>query len=319
VSSTTKIIICTERGILEKYSLLLCRSLRQFGGDMSNTEIYSIAPRKGYYPSQKTIRDLELIGVKHLNIDLNTTYPDDYFVNKFVAGSYIESKFPDATVVFLDSDQIILNPPTGFILPKDIDVMVRVVDRKNIGVSSENDVEWDYWKALYQAFAINYTTLSQVETSSGERIYPYFQGGMIISKASNGLFSQIKRNYAVVRENKIRPKAGNFFLEQSTYSATISQMQLNYLLVPNTYNYPLSLHEEISSKVSVQDFTQLHTAHYHDLLTTKPYPNYFDVFLNTTEKGQWLSEQIKALDIKPEGAISSFIAKLRKKLSKKFF
>ncbi len=314
-----KIVICTERGILEKYSVLLCRSLRQFGGDMSQTEIYSIAPRQGYYPSQKTIYELEKLGVTHLNINLNTAFKDDYFVNKFIAAGYIEKKYPESSIVFLDSDQLFFNPPTAFKLTENTDVMIRAVDRKNIGVSSKNDTEWDYWNALYKLLEIDITKLHKVETSTGELILPYFQGGMIVSKAKNNLFTHIEKNYALVRQHKIAPKDGNFFVEQSTYSATILQQNLRFELVPNTYNYPFSLHNEIAPKFRVSNFENLHTAHYHDLLVAKKKPHYFSEFLENTEKGQWLKAQINDLAIKPPSYLMQFSDKLKRKLSKKFF
>jgi hypothetical protein len=319
VEHNIKIVICTERGILEKYSVLLCRSLRQFGGDMSQTKIYSIAPRQGYYPSQKTISELEKLGVIHLNSNLNTAFKDDYFVNKFIAAGYIEKKYPESSIVFLDSDQLFFNPPTAFKLTENTDVMIRAVDRKNIGVSSKNDSEWDYWNALYKLLEIDITKLHKVETSTGELILPYFQGGMIVSKAKNNLFTHIEKNYALVRQHKLAPKDGNFFVEQSTYSATILQQNLRFELVPNTYNYPFSLHNEIAPKFRVSNFENLHTAHYHDLLIHHPYPNYFKAFLENSEKGQWLNTQINELGISPPGYLGSMYEKLKRKLRKKFF
>ncbi|MFP5470098.1 MAG: hypothetical protein ACLGGV_00745 [Bacteroidia bacterium] len=316
---TIKIVICTERGILEKYSVLLCRSLRQFGGEMSQTEIYSIAPRQAYYPSQKTISELEKLGATHLNSNLNSAFKDDYFVNKFIAAGYIEKKYPESIIVFLDSDQLFFNPPTAFQLAENTDVMIRAVDRKNIGVSSEIDTEWNYWNALYKLLEIDITKLHKVETSTGELILPYFQGGMIVSKAKNNLFAHIEKNYALVRQQQLAPKDGNFFVEQSTYSATILQQQLRFELVPNTYNYPFSLHNEIAPKFTVSNFENLHTAHYHDLLVAKKKPHYFSEFLENTEKGQWVKEQIIDLNIKPDTLWQKYLKKARKKLRKNFF
>jgi hypothetical protein len=122
-----------------------------------------------------------------------------------------------------------------------------------------------------------------------------------------------------VRKQKLAPKEGNFFVEQSTYSATILQQKLNFMLVPNTYNYPFSLHESILDTLKVEDFNGLHTAHYHDLLVTKPFPEFFSNFLNKNQKGIWLEQQIINLGIKPDTLWQKYFKKVKNKLSKKYF
>lgn len=305
--------------MLEKYSIILSRSLRKFGGEFSNIPIYSIAPRKGYYPSKKTQTILSAAGVEHINIDLNKEYKDDYFVNKFVSSAYIEDLFPHSTIVFLDSDQLFLNSPKDFILLEGIDVAVRMVDQMGIGISDEKSLEWDYWQGLYQTFGIDIKELKKHETSLGQSIYPYFQGGMIVSKSANKLFGQIKENYIKVRNSNIRPVNGNFFIEQSVYSATVLQMKLKYDFVGVKYDYPFSMHEKIDSKYRVSDLSSIVTAHYHNMLVEKPRPKYFDDFLNHTEKGKWLKQQIDELKIKPDNIFKKYLKRVKKKLSKNFF
>ena len=317
MSSTAKIIICTERGILEKYSLLLCRSLRQFGDDMSNIEIYSIAPRKGYYPSKKTISEFEKLGIKHENLNLNTRYKHYPLANKPFVCEYIEKKFPNDRLVFIDSDQIIFNEPSIFNSEKQL--LLRMVDRKGIGFESEQDGNYAYWQKLFTLLHIDIKQLKHYETSSGEVIFPYFNSGLIVSHATLGLFKQWRINFENVVNENIMPTDGSFFLEQSIFSATVMQMQLSFELIPNSYNYPFSLHDSISDKLKIKDFNTLHTAHYHDLLINKPYPLFLETFLNTSEKGQWLQHQIQSLNIKPNGLLAKYYNKLKKKLSKKNF
>ena len=317
VEHNIKIIICTERGILEKYSLLLCRSLRQFGGEMSQTEIYSIAPRKANYPSKKTISEFEKLGVKHTNIDLNKRYKNYPLANKPFVCEYIEEKFPNDTLVFIDSDQIILNEPTVF--NSNSSLLLRMVDRKGVGFGGEKDINYSYWQKLFNLLHIDIQQLKQHATSSGEVIFPYFNSGLIVSRASLGLFKQWRINFERIVKEDILPKDGSFFLEQSIFSATVMQMKLPFEFLPNSYNYPFSLHDSISDKLKINDFDTLHTAHYHDLFITKPLPSFFTTFLSISEKGQWLKDEIQSLNIKPDGVLAKYYNKVKKKLSKKKF
>jgi hypothetical protein len=317
VNNIIKIVICTERGILEKYSLLMCRSLRQFGGEMSQTEIYSIAPRKGYYPSKKTIFEFEKLGVKHENLELNKRYKNYPLANKPFVCEYIEEKFPNDTLVFIDSDQIILNEPTIF--NSNSSLLLRMVDRKGIGFNGEKDINYNYWEKLFSLLHIDIKHLKQHETSSGEVIYPYFNSGLIVSHATLGLFKQWRINFERIVKEDILPKDGSFFLEQSIFSATVMQMKLPFEFLPNSYNYPFSLHDSISNKLKINDFDSLYTAHYHDLFITKPYPAFLTIFLATSEKGRWLQQQIQSLNIKPESLLAKYYNKVKKKLSKNKF
>lgn len=313
-----KIVICTERGILEKYSVLLCRSLRQFGGEMSQTEIYSIAPRKGYYPSKKTISELEKLRVKHLNIDLNIRYRDYPLANKPFVCEHFENEFENSTLIFIDSDQLILNEPKEFLILEP-EIKLRMVDLKGIGISNQNDIESDYWTQVFSELNVDYTKFSNLETSCGDLIFPYFNSGLIISKSTNGVFKKWRQNLEKIIGDDIIPKNGAFFLEQSVFSATVLQINLPFKLVDNAYNYPFSLHDKISPKFKMDDFSKIVTAHYHDLLVTKPYPKFFVDFLNRTEKGQWLKAQINDLAIKPPCYLRQIYDKMKRKLRKFFF
>ena len=311
-----KIIICTEKGKLEKYSILLCRSIRKYGGIFSDAEIFSFSPRKGFEPSEATLKEFKKLNVKYDNTVLNTKYRAYPLANKPIVCAHFEEKYPNNTVVFIDSDQIVFNEPLQFYLPENTDLLIRPVDRRGVGFSSKQDSEYNYWQNISKKIGFDFNLESKVETSIGETIHPYFNSGLIITKTSLGLFKQWKENFELIFQSNIRPENGDFFLEQSVFSATVLQMKLNYSLVDNSYNYPFSIHDEIIKKKQLNSLSDMVTAHYHNMLVNKAKPSYLSFFLEDTEKGIWLKKQISELEIKPDTQFSKLLQKVKRKMLK---
>lgn len=316
MSTNVKIIICTEKGILEKYSLLLCRSIRKYAGDLSDIEIHSYAPRKSFFPSSKTIQLLKHEGVHHHNLDLNKKYKYYSLANKPFVCEQAEKQFPNSILIFIDSDQVIFNSFEKIINLLPNQVFVRPVDFKGVGCSDEKDNNYTYWKKLQQELKYEDPKI-KVKTSVGEDIYPYFNTGLLAVNSALGVFSQWRMNLEMAIKKKLFP-ADKFFLEQSLFTATLFQKETEWQIMPKTYNYPISAQSKISSELIV-DTNQIVTAHYHNLLVIRPLPDYFDDFLNNTDKGKWLKQQIEELNIKPPTSLEKLINKAKKKLFKKFF
>lgn len=316
MTKKVKIIICTEKGRIEKYSLLLCRSLRKFGGDFSDVDIYSFAPRKGFEPSRKTLNEFKELNVIHQNIVLNTKYRSYPLANKPLVCAYFEEKFPNENVVFIDSDQIILNQPDEFILTENADTRLRSVDRKGVGFSTYSDKEFKYWEVLSKLLGLDYSLYEKIETSIGQSIYPYYNSGLIVTKTSFGLFKKWKENFEQIYNLKLLTKGNDFFVEQSVFTATVLQMNLSIQHFDNKYNYPYSLHLEVDQKLQVDDFSNLVSIHYHDMFVMKKDFPYYEEFKLNSMKGKWIAQQINDLGIKPSSKSELLIQKIRRKLLK---
>jgi hypothetical protein len=71
-------IICTEPGRLENQSVLLAQSIREFGGKLKDTPIYSYHPRSGNGLTEQTLAKFSALQVQHQQIELNTEFADYY-------------------------------------------------------------------------------------------------------------------------------------------------------------------------------------------------------------------------------------------------
>ena len=110
--------------------------------------IFSYSPRPAEAPSERVQRELEALEVRLVLDVVNSRWPEYGFANKVVACADAERKLNAETIVFLDSDQVVLQEPSALRLPRDIDVAVRPVDRKFIGIGDEQDENYPYWNKL---------------------------------------------------------------------------------------------------------------------------------------------------------------------------
>src|ERR1700692_1497697 len=67
--------ILAEAGILEKQTLLLCHSIRQFAGVYSSAAIVVVSPRSDCRPSRATVKQLEQLGAAYLELELQSLCP----------------------------------------------------------------------------------------------------------------------------------------------------------------------------------------------------------------------------------------------------
>jgi hypothetical protein len=255
-------VICTEEGPLERLSTLFARSLRTFGGTLRDAPIYSIAPRPGRDIRRTTYQDFDKLGVTHRYIPLNIDFQDYKFANKLYAASYAEANIDSEIIVFADSDLIFLKEPAALLVPPGYDVALRPEDMKGVGVTGEEDTEYPYWRQLYNL--CNVTDITYVETPiDKQRIYGYWQAGLAASRRTTGLFSLWRENFTKVMRSGIKPASGIFFVEMTTFAASVSGARLKVSRLPDSYNYPLHLHHQIAPSERAKNLRDLTVVHYH--------------------------------------------------------
>lgn len=291
-----EIVICTEgSGYLESMSKLLISSLREFGGKFSDVPIFSYQPRKNFKISQETIAFFEKNNVEYVELELNKYFCDYPFANKPLACSHREKNTKAEILIFLDSDVLFLNEPKEFADFGDADVILRPVDMKNIGVENSEDKNAIYWDNLYKLLNVKVlrNVLTTVTTTS---IWEYYNSGHIVTLTKNNLFRTWNENFIKTMDSGIIPDDGLSFVEQSVFSATVSQMELKVKNFAKEYNYPIHIENEIiNSDYIVNDFDSLVSIHYHDLFKKRNINTAHSIMekLSQTAKGRRINELIK--------------------------
>jgi hypothetical protein len=311
-----EIIICTEQGYLESMSKLLVASLREFGGAFKNVPIFSYQPRKQYQIADETIAFFEKNNVEHIDIELNKHFYHYPFANKPLACAHREMNTNADVLIFLDSDVFFLNEPSEFIGFEDADAILRPVDNTNIGAKHAEDKNALYWNKLYALLDVK--ARRYVTTTVGnEDIWEYYNSGHIATLTKSNLFNIWSENFLKVMDAGIRPDSGLGFVEQSVFSATVSQLELKVKQFSKEYNYPLPAEHKIrNNNYTVSSFDSLVSVHYHGVFNNKNGVNPIERRLLRTEKGKRINKLINDFHVLQRESVAS---KLKRKIHRKLY
>lgn len=237
--SSAAFVICTERHF-ENKSLLLVETLRRFGGTLGQTSpVFSYSPRPDKIPSERVQRQLADLDVQLVFDVHNSRWPEYDFANKVVACAHAERTLTAETIIFLDSDKIVLREASALILPRDVDVAARPVDRKFIGCSGDQqDENYAYWCKLHKiAGALLKRTVRT--TLDDEAIWEYYNSGLVAARRAAGIFSHWETVFSQILDSGMLPTTGLPYVEQSALAASIAAKARRVQLLPADYNLPV--------------------------------------------------------------------------------
>jgi hypothetical protein len=102
-------VLCIENNAIRAQALLLCESIRRFGGRHRSAPILAVAPRPGLGIDGETIRRLDGMGVEYAEEPLNRACPEYGSANRVFAAAWAERRARSEWVVVLDSDTVFLH------------------------------------------------------------------------------------------------------------------------------------------------------------------------------------------------------------------
>ena len=240
MAQSLEVIICTEAGPLEAMSMLLVASIRRLRGRFSQVAITSYAPRPGRGVSRETREFFELHSVSHIESSLNKDFVDYPLANKPLACSYHEQNSSADQLLFLDSDTVFLRSPDEGIFDRRFDARLNPVDYRNIGTNPDfTGGDPDYWRSVYELLGVpgRRTVNCTLEKAT---ILEYYNSGMVLVDSRKGIFGRWLANFEQVWGAGLVPAQGNFFIEQSVLSATLSQMSADVRTLGEDCNYPVA-------------------------------------------------------------------------------
>jgi hypothetical protein len=302
--------MCTEPEF-DNRSILLARSIRRFAGRFRQVPIYSFSPRKAQRISRAAVRELERLDVIVDETTLNVRHPDDGLANKPIVCAHAEETVAAQLLAFIDSDTVILNEPTHFELDADTIIAVRPTHGQGIGVSTlHGGVNETYWSKLYSICGVR--TLRYMPMPARRWILEYFNSGLFSIRPEYRLLRSWGRNFDAVTESGLAP-VDPYFIEQSTFSATVSAAGGPVSILPQTYNFLWSggrqgrRYRPLGAGAGQNRQLQLHqlvTIHYHNAFSNGDWRR---ALANPTrlermsEQYEWLIENLSQLDFDRPG------------------
>jgi hypothetical protein len=188
VSADVTFVLCVENNATRAQALLLCESIRRFGGRHCDAPIVAIAPRPGLGIDDASRRLLGDMNVEYVEEPLNRVCPEYGSANRVFAAAWAETRSESEWIVVLDSDTVVLGELE---LPADADIAARPIDSKGSATAGPGDPFEEYWASLAALDAVSLDCLPFVQTTDQCHVVrASYNGGLIVSRRECGVLSR---------------------------------------------------------------------------------------------------------------------------------
>lgn len=288
MSETLTFVLCIENNAICAQALLLCESIRRFGGRHRGAPILAVAPRPGLGIDRQARRRLDAMGVEYAEESLNRVCPEYGSANRVFTAAWAEGRAGSEWIAVLDSDTVFLGELE---LPVEADVAVRPVDTKGSATEGPRDPFEDYWTRLAEIQGVSLDCLPFIRTTvCDRRIRASYNGGLTVVRREKGilgawadLFSRsLAAGLKPWRGSSLNVRASTGFVgeEASEYwgsnqaAAALAIWSTTQRVVhyPDAYNVPLHLLIEQPELAARPRASPLVHVHYHWLFTDPYHP-----------------------------------------------
>jgi hypothetical protein len=249
-------LLCIEGNDIEQQALLLCESIRRFGGRYARSAITAVSPRPEVPISAHSRKRLSEMGVVHVSLPLNRTGSAYLTINRIVAGAWAERNLSADYIVVLDSDTLFTSEPVFFCC----DAGARPVDVKGSTSAGSADPREAYWKAICDIAGVGIEQLPWIYTTTDNvRIRASFNGGFTVVRRLCGILQKTEKVFLASLRADLRPlrdegldvfastgyvgrEASEFWgSSQAALSAAIAAQASELLIYSDRYNVPLHM------------------------------------------------------------------------------
>jgi len=284
--------------------LTWARSIREFGGSLAKYPIWVMIPNSPDYISEPTRRELRRLGAE-LKV---CPVPQKAFrfplADKVYGAAAAESLAVGKTrlLVWMDSDNIIVNEPELFQLPPDRDFGYRPVMHCLIGPRYDEPPD-AFWQLIYERCNVpDDRFFPMVTPVDSVTLKPYFNAGHMVLRPEKSILRTWRTNFD--REYRL-PEFRTFYRQSSRYVVFMHQAILTGTILnlippqamlefPETYNYSLNLYEKIPARRRISNFGQIITARYDEYYRNMTWLGSIPI---DEPYRSWLADQFRAKDL----------------------
>jgi hypothetical protein len=284
-------LICVEHGRLEAEAVLLVESIRRWAGGAADAPIYAFSPRPDLQPGPETVDRLGGLGVTHVTESLIPELPGGLpTFNKVFVSAWAERELDHETLVFTDTDSVVLGEPT-VLLGGDWVAAAKPVDRRIAGSRGKGKNE-PFWRRMYEALGV--TSEPFVETAVGRmRIRAYWNSGLLAVRRSAGLFDAWERGLKTLFDRDIVYHRMPQFMDQLSWAAVTADYYDRMLVLPPGYNYPLRQRGGLEDEARDLDLAEMVHLHYRLFFhLAEPLAAVSPPFDERSERYAWLDERL---------------------------
>jgi hypothetical protein len=257
-----RLVVCVEAGRLEGETLLLCRSLRRFGGGLADTPISAYRPRRGDPLAAETRAALAELGVELVEDELNVEHAFHPIANKLYAAAHAEGASAEGSLAVLDSDAVFLAEPERLELGAGIDAAAAPVGKVSEGTTGPDHDNERYWQDLYALAGV--TDPPWIETALRRtRARGYWNSGLVAARREAGILAEwLELFRRLLAEERLPPSGRIDNLDQIALALVLSRRQKRAQTLPWAYNYRITRRGRYRGAAGRADLTDLVHVHY---------------------------------------------------------
>ena len=289
---------CTSQSY-EVQSQMFVRSLREFGGEMSNLPVWALFPESQPLGSsfEKALSDLDVSVVPFVIDKKFSHFP---FALKTSAAAQAEklAEGQNAVLAWHDRTGIILNQPESFYLPDDIAFGYRPTDIANIGAPFGRPFP-PFWEVVCDHCTLEVPDFPSITTVIDQiDIYLYINAGLLVVHPEKKILRRWEENLLALHA---LPIFRDFYKENSAYAIFMHQAALTAaviqktsleerLILPDDYLFSVDNFFDYPVDLRPRTLDEIVTGRFHDFFALDHWEN----LINASEElKNWFREQLK--------------------------
>jgi len=288
-----RIVCCVEAGRLEGETLLLCASLRRFGGALSGIPVTAYRPRAGDELDPSTRSALAELDVELIEEELNTEHAFHPIANKLYAAADAERRYEEASIAVVDSDAVFVAEPDALELPEATDAAASPVGKVSEGTTGKGHRNEAYWQELYQEFGV--ADPPWVETAlQGRRVRGYWNSGLVAAARESGVLAEWLEKFRRLLDERRLPASGRIdTLDQIALALVLSRRPDSVQTLPWSYNYRITRRGRYRGDAGRAELESLVHVHYMRSFYVEDFLERVEPPLDAEgERFRWLSERL---------------------------
>ena len=290
MSGQLAFLIRVAEGNLAAQSELFVESLRDWGGELAGTPVYAFTSPDDAPPGATIARLVEL-GATHVELDLSGRRRDPPVLNKVYVCAWAERELDHRTLVFSDTDTVILNEPRELVEGDWVCASKPVGSSRAGGQKGPGKRNEKFWARMYAELGVRSEPFV-TSVVDRKRIRAYWNTGLVAARREEGLFAAweeaLERLYA--KDIVFRKPV---LMEQLAWSGVTADLHDRVWELPDPYNYPLPKRRFLPEEMQALDLPELVHVHLH---TWAHMPGFLTEVLPPldpeSDRYRWLDERL---------------------------
>jgi len=276
---------------------LLIHSQRAYGGPFSRSPFW-VFWDPAYHPAALVEATNGWENISFIPLQHADGLPDYPFVHKIAACAQAEELTAGhlRSLVWLDPNCLVVQPPTLFNLYPDYAAAFRPVHIRNVGSLAGEPLD-DFWGTIYRIIGLESAPYTIHSFGDDQELRPYFNTHLFSIDPAEGILRRWLETFRILITDQpfqavaCRSELHRIFLHQAIFSTLAARLiPLEHLrILPPEYSYPLHLHSRLPQTIRATSLNDLVCAVYED---DPPHPQTIQDLPVREPLNSWLMDQL---------------------------